>query len=78
MAELDPSLEISSVNGIPSLDAISLTFSWDAFYSSVLVATAIAAAGAGAALAFTGTGAAATGVAYADLAFAITFAINWD
>lgn len=69
IAELEPSLEISSVKGIPSLEAISLTFSWDAFCSSVLVeTTAIAAAGAGLALAATG--------AVVFLALAITEAIN--
>jgi hypothetical protein len=39
MAELDPSLAISSVKGIPSLEAISLTFYWEAFCSSDLVET---------------------------------------
>ena len=71
IAELDPSLEISSVNGIPSLEAISLTFSWEAFCSSVLAGAATAAAGAG--LALTATGAEA---ALAFLALAITEAIN--
>ena len=33
IALFDPSLEISSVKGIPSLEAISLTFSWEAFCS---------------------------------------------
>lgn len=39
IAELDPSLEISSVNGIPSFEAISLTFSCEAFCSSDLADT---------------------------------------
>lgn len=69
IAELDPSLEISSVNGIPSLLAISLTFSWEAFCSSVLDEIAAATAGAGLALTGAATGAAAT---LALLALAIT------
>lgn len=82
MAELEPSFDRSSVNGMPSLFAISFTFSWLAFCSSDFVDTAAAAGVIGAATTGAGgaitlaaiTGAAATG--YAILAFAITLAIN--
>ena len=82
MAEFDPNFDKSSVKGIPSLFAISFTFSWLAFCSSLFVeAAAAGTVGFAALVALTaGAGVEAADGVDAPFALAITLAITyyWD